>query len=131
MKRTPVNPWSWSLKFGFNQAEIIEGHRKQLICAGQTSIDSEGNPQHPNDMRAQMILALENLKAVLAEADMSLADVVQLKIYSTDMDEMMNNFDVFRTYFGDLDIAPPMSVLGVTRLALPPLMFEIDATAFS
>ena len=131
MKRTPVNPWSWSLKFGFNQAEIIEGHRKQLICAGQTSIDSEGNPQHPNDMRAQMILALENLKAVLAEADMSLADVVQLKIYSTDMGEMMNNFDVFRTYFGDLDIAPPMSVLGVTRLALPPLMFEIDATAFS
>ena len=25
MQRTAVNPWKWSLDFGFNQAEIIEG----------------------------------------------------------------------------------------------------------
>lgn len=25
MKRTPVNPWSWSLKVGYNQGEIVEG----------------------------------------------------------------------------------------------------------
>lgn len=42
MERTPVNPWSWSLNFGFNQAEIIEGHRRELICAGQAAMDADG-----------------------------------------------------------------------------------------
>ena len=49
MERTAVNPWKWSLDFGFNQAEIIEGPRRQLICSGQTSVDADGQPQHPGD----------------------------------------------------------------------------------
>ncbi len=64
MKRTPVNPWSWSQKLGFNQAEIIEETKRQLICSGQTAVDAEGNPQHPDDMRSQMALVLDNLEAV-------------------------------------------------------------------
>ena len=66
MKRTPVNPWPWSLQFGYNQAEVIEGVGRQLICAGQTSVDADGTPQHIDDMRSQIALALENLEAVLA-----------------------------------------------------------------
>jgi hypothetical protein len=54
MEREAVNPWDWSLKIGFNQAEIIEGQRRQLICSGQTSMDADGNPRHPGDMRAQV-----------------------------------------------------------------------------
>ena len=46
MKRTPINPWSWSLNVGYNQAEIIEAAKRQLICAGQTSVDDHGNTQH-------------------------------------------------------------------------------------
>ena len=75
MKRTPINPWPWSLNFGYNQAEIIDGATRHLICAGQTSVDAEGNPQHPGDMRGQMSLALDNLETVLKAADMSLANV--------------------------------------------------------
>ena len=129
MHRTPVNPWSWSLNFGFNQAEIIEGAQRQLVCSGQTAVDGDGNPQHPNDMRAQMVLALDNLEAVLAQANMNLTDVTQLKIYTTDMDETTKNFDVLAQRLGSVEVAPPMSILGVTRLALAPLMFEVDATA--
>ena len=76
MQRRAVNPWDWSLKLGYNQAEVIEGPRRQLICAGQTAVDGQGKPQHPNDMRAQIALALDNLEAVLAGADMSLGDVL-------------------------------------------------------
>ena len=65
MKRIPVNPWSWSLNVGYNQAEILEGAKRQLICAGQTSVDADGNPQHASDMRGQITLALDNLEAVL------------------------------------------------------------------
>lgn len=37
MKKTPVNPWSWSLRVGYHQGEIVEGATRQLNCAGQTA----------------------------------------------------------------------------------------------
>ena len=40
MQRTAVNPWEWSLKLGYNQAETIEGISRHLICAGQTAVDA-------------------------------------------------------------------------------------------
>lgn len=129
MKRTPVNPWSWSLNFGYNQAEIVEGADRQLICAGQTAVDAEGNPQHPEDMRNQITLALDNLEAVLSAADMGLGNITRLNIYATDVDEAMKHFDVLGARFGPIDAAPPMTLLGVSRLAIPGLMFEIEVTA--
>lgn len=129
MQRTTVNPWDWSLKLGYNQAEIIEGTSRQLICAGQTAVDAEGNPQHAGDMRGQIGLALDNLEAVLAKADMSLINVIRLMIYTTDVDEALKNFDLLGMRFGPIQCAPPMTLLGVTRLAIPSLLFEIEATA--
>lgn len=129
MKRTAVNPWPWSLTFGYNQAELLEGMTRHLVCAGQTAVDAEGNPQHPDDMRNQMALALDNLEAVLSAAGMGLADILRLSIYSTDVDETLKNFDVFGSRFGPVNASPPMTLLGVTRLAIPHLMFEIEATA--
>ncbi|EEA94602.1 RidA family protein [Pseudovibrio sp. JE062] len=129
MKRTAVNPWAWSLKLGYNQAEVIEGTKRQVVCAGQTSVDGEGNPQHPGDMRSQIALALDNLEAVLSAADMGLANITRLRIYATDVDEAMKHFDLLGARFGPVQAAPPMTLLGVTRLAIPPLMFEIEATA--
>ncbi|MAB18873.1 MAG: enamine deaminase RidA [SAR116 cluster bacterium] len=129
MKRTAVNPWQWSLNFGFNQAEIIEGPRRQLVCAGQTSVDADGNPQHEGDMRAQVSLALDNLEAVLKAADMGFANVIRLGVFVTDMDEALKNFDLLGACFGPAGVAPPMTLLGVTQLAMPPLMIEIEATA--
>lgn len=129
MNRTPANPWPWSLQLGYNQAEILEGVTRQVTCAGQTSVDGEGSPQHAGDMRNQIILALDNLEAVLDSAGMGLADVTRLGVYTTDVDEALQNFDVLGTRFGPLNAAPPMTLLGVSRLAMPPLMFEIEATA--
>ncbi|SHH56405.1 RidA family protein [Marivita hallyeonensis] len=131
MQRTAVNPWDWSLKFGYNQAEVIEGARRHLICAGQTAVDGDGAPQHPGDMRAQIDLALDNLEAVLTKADMDLGNVTRLGVYATDVDEALKNFDLLGQRFGPHQSAPPMTLLGVTRLAIPGLMFEIEATAMA
>ncbi len=129
MKRTPVNPWQWSLNFGYNQAEIIEGPDRHLMCAGQAAIDAEGRPQHAEDMSSQMSTALDNLESVLAAAQMVLANVVRLVIYTTDVDEAMKHFEVLGTRLGESEVRPPMTLLGVTRLAFPELMIEIEATA--
>jgi enamine deaminase RidA (YjgF/YER057c/UK114 family) len=129
MERTAVNPWDWSLKLGYNQAEVIDGVTRQVICAGQTAVDGEGTPQHPGDMRAQISLALDNLEAVLKTAGMDLNSVVKLGIYTTDVDEAVKHFDLIGMRFGQYQVAPPMTLLGVTRLAIPGLLFEIEATA--
>jgi len=129
MQRTAVNPWPWSLNLGYNQAEILEGVNRQLTCAGQTSVDAEGVPQHAGDMRSQLTLALDNLELVLTAANMSLANITRLNIYTTDVDQALQTFDVLGARMGPLNAAPPMTLLGVTRLAMPELMIELEATA--
>jgi enamine deaminase RidA (YjgF/YER057c/UK114 family) len=129
MQRTAVNPWNWSINLGYNQAEIIEAPRRQLICAGQTAVDGAGAPQHLGDMRGQIGLALDNLETVLIAAGMGLGNVTSLRIYATDVDAALQHFDLLGARFGVINATPPMTLLGVTRLAIPTLMFEIEATA--
>ncbi|MDA9250092.1 RidA family protein [bacterium] len=129
MKRTAVNQWNWSLNLGYNQAEIIDGATRQLIVAGQTAVDENGAPQHIGDMRGQIGLALDNLEAVLAGADMDLSNIIKLGVYATDVDEALKNFDLMGMRFGPFQVSPPMTLLGVTRLAILGLLFEIEATA--
>lgn len=131
MKRQAVNPWEWSTKLGYNQAESVEGVSRQLICAGQTAVDGNGAPQHTGDMRAQIGLSLDNLEAVLEGAGMTLANVVRLGIYVTNTQEALKNFDLLSMRFGPHQVAPPMTLLGVSELAIPGLMFEIEATAMA
>ena len=127
MERTPINPWSWSTKLGFDQAQLIEGHRRQLVCSGQDAVDADGNPQHPGDMAAQLELALDNLEAVLAAADMTLADVVRLNMFTTDVGELLKHNELLTDRFGDSRYAT--SVVGVAQLPAPQLLVMLEATA--
>ncbi len=127
MERRAINPWSWSLNLGFDQAQLIEGHRRQLVCSGQDAVDADGQPQHPGDMAAQLELALDNLEAVLAAADMTLANVVRLNVYTTDFDEFVKHWASLTDRFGNSRFTT--SLLGVTRLFTPQLLVLLEATA--
>jgi enamine deaminase RidA (YjgF/YER057c/UK114 family) len=129
MQRTPINPWPWSLPLGYNQAELVQGATRHLTCAGQTAVDASGAPQHAGDMRAQLALALDNLGAVLAGAGMGWGHVTSLTIHATDVDAALMNFDLLGQRLGPAGVAPPMTLVGVTRLAIAPLMIEVTATA--
>jgi enamine deaminase RidA (YjgF/YER057c/UK114 family) len=129
MERTPINPWSWSTNLGFDQAQLVEGHQRQLFCSGQDAVDAAGNPQHPGDMAAQLELALDNLEAVLAGAGMTLADIVRLNVYTTDVDELFKHFSRLPERFGSTDRRFATTVLGVSRLAAPQLLVLLEATA--
>jgi enamine deaminase RidA (YjgF/YER057c/UK114 family) len=129
VQRTAVNPWQWSLQVGFNQGEIVEDGQRVLFCAGQTSVDGEGNPMFAGDMPAQISLAVDNLEAVLRGAGMSLANVVRLNIYTTDVDSFIATSGALGERTGAAGVAPPGTLLGVARLAFPELMVELEATA--
>ncbi|MFC5748062.1 RidA family protein [Actinomadura rugatobispora] len=129
MERTAVNPWAWSVEMGYNQGEIVSGHTRTLYCAGQTSMSGDGKPQNVDDMAAQLALSLDNLEAVLGEADMSLANLVRLNVYTTDVDRLFEHYGVLASRLGAGGVAPSTTMLGVTRLAIPDLMVELEGTA--
>jgi enamine deaminase RidA (YjgF/YER057c/UK114 family) len=129
MERTAVNPWQWSMNFGFNQGELVDGANRVLFCSGQTSVDADGAPQHPGDMRAQLSLALDNLEAVLRDGGMGLGNVVRLNFYTTDVDAYLASSAVLRERLGAAGAMPAGTLLGVARLAFPELMVEIEGTA--
>ena len=60
---------------------------------------------------------------------MDLTNITRLGVFATDVDEALKNFDLMGMRFGPVQAAPPMTLLGVTRLAIPGLLFEIEATA--
>ena len=128
-ERTAVNPWNWSVNFGFNQGELVEGATRTLYCAGQTSVDENGAPQHTGDMAAQIALATDNLEAVLRDGGMTLANVVRLNFYTTDVDAYLTNAGVIGERLAAAGVAPAGTLLGVARLAFPELLIEIEATA--
>lgn len=131
VERTAINPVTWSVEMGFNQAELVSGCTRTLYCSGQTAMSADGVPQHEGDMAAQLALGLDNLEAVLAHASMALADVVRLTVYTTDVEVLLQHYGVLAGRLAAAGVAPATSMLGVSRLAIPGQMVELEATAMS
>jgi len=128
-QRTAINPWTWSAELGFNQGELVTGHTRTLYCSGQTAMSADGKPEHDGDMAAQVALSLDNLEAVLGEAGMSLANLVRLTVYTTDVDGLFPHYGVLAARLGAAGAAPATTMLGVTRLAIPGQLIELEGTA--
>lgn len=129
MERRIVNPWTWQDQFGYVQANEAGGVERVLVCAGQTSVDADGQPMHEGDMGAQVGQALDNVETVLSEAGFELADVVRLNYYVTDVDAFVQAGGVYGARLAEAGCRPASTLLGVARLAIPALMVEIEATA--
>jgi enamine deaminase RidA (YjgF/YER057c/UK114 family) len=74
-------------------------------------------------------LSLDNIERVLQEAGMTLADVVRINVFTTDVDAMMESWEDLAKRFAAAGGRPTSTLVGVTRLAFPELMVEIEATA--
>ena len=130
MEQRKVNPWTWQDQFGFSQAIEVSGGQRVVYCAGQTSTDEDGKTVAPGDMRAQTEKALDNVETVLREAGLGLENVVRLNYYVTDVDRYLREGgQVVGERLGPLGVQPASTLLGVSRLAFPDLLIEIEATA--
>jgi enamine deaminase RidA (YjgF/YER057c/UK114 family) len=129
MDRNIINPWTWQDNFGFVHANQISGVKQSLLCAGQVSVDDDGNPVNAGDMAAQINKALDNLETVLAGAGFTLADVVRLNYYTTDVDAFIEASAAFGPRLGQAGCRAASTLLGVSRLAFPELLVELEATA--
>ncbi|MFH0915322.1 MAG: RidA family protein [bacterium] len=129
MERRAINPEKWQDRFDFSQAIDVRGARQVLFCAGQISVDADGNPIHAGDMMAQFHCALDNLETVLGQAGLKLADVVRLNYYVTDIPAFLEAVPKVGARLKEANCKPASTLLGIVRLAEPDWMIEIEATA--
>ncbi|GAA4659390.1 RidA family protein [Streptomyces chumphonensis] len=129
MERTAVNPVTWSVDKGFHQGELVSGHTRTLYISGQTATSAEGAPLHDGDMAAQLALSVDNVAAVLREAGMSLANLVRLNVYTTDVDRLFPHYGLLAERLAAAGVAPTTTMLGVSRLAIPGQLVELEGTA--
>jgi enamine deaminase RidA (YjgF/YER057c/UK114 family) len=128
MAQNEVNPWEWSKAYGFSQAIKLTEPRDWLVCSGQTAIGPDGSVPRSADMGEQVRLALENVVTVLEAGGMTPADIVKVKIYTTDVDACIGVLGAtMQEVLGS--ILPASTLLGVPRLAFPELMIEIEVMA--
>ena len=129
MERQIINPWRWQDEYGFVQANEVSDARRVLYCAGQVSVDAEGNPLHPGDMGAQIAQSLDNLETVLDNAGFEMSDVVRLNFYTTDVDRTMEAWSLIKDRLARTGCRQVSTLLGVARLYHPDILIEIEATA--
>lgn len=97
-----------------------------IWVSGQVGIDADMKPAE--GMHAQAQIAFACLKLVLEEAGASLADVVELTTFHTDLHGEVDAFVAVKDqYFPSR--YPSWTAVGVTQLALPGLVIEIRAVA--
>lgn len=112
---TPLNPSTIAPPFArYSHGMEVPAGRRLVFCSGQLGVAADGTV--PEDVRAQADLCFANIAAILAEAGMTLADIVRINAYVTDRAHMKGYMEARDAHVGAL---PPASTLmivsGFTR----------------
>ena len=123
-----LNPDTLSKPPGYTHVVDMAGPARIIYIAGQLALDRSGKMVGVGDFRAQAIQVFENLKSALAAVGASFNDVVKTNTYVLDMSHRPILREVRDSYLNKA--APPASTLvGVTALAYPEALIEIEAIA--
>ena len=107
-------------RIGYNQAVETE---HALYVSGQPGWDEHA--EVAEGFEAQAHLALDNVEAVLAEAERSLDDLAKVTAYLVDPAEHLEAFlGVWDERLGEP--RPASTIVGVDSLALPAFLVELD-----
>ena len=98
--------------------------RKHISISGTASIDSDGRIVHPGDVLQQLDRTLENVEALLKEADAGLGDVCMFIVYVRDPSDMAVTEKVMRERFG----SAPMQIV-TAPVCRPGWLIEIECQA--
>lgn len=103
----------------------VAPNARWLLCSGQLGIDADDHV--PDDVEGQARLCFANISAILASADMGLADIVRINAYVSDAEYLAGYMKVRDEVIG---APPPASTLMVVSgFARPHFKVEIEAIA--
>jgi 2-iminobutanoate/2-iminopropanoate deaminase len=96
--------------------------------SGQVSQDEAGKMVHRGDFAGQARQALANLKAMVEAAGGTLNDIIKVNTYLTDLRYREELARVRAEFFPEGKL-PASTLVGVTGLADPDMLVEIEAIA--
>ncbi|TQM10966.1 RidA family protein [Pseudonocardia kunmingensis] len=128
MSLTIVNPTELHdpVPFGYSHVAAVRG--ELVLVGGQYGSDAAGQPV-PGGFETQVDTAFAHLGTALAAVGLGYGDVARLGTYVVDHD--LDKLAVVGAHLHRIwgDRPPAQTLIGVAALALPGMLFEVDAVA--
>jgi 2-iminobutanoate/2-iminopropanoate deaminase len=105
------------------------GDKTLLQLSGQAAIDADGNIVGGSDMAAQAEYIMDNITAILAAHGATLADVVNIRTFLTDMSQLPEYGKVRAARF--TGTPPTVTTVEVSRLFVPGALLEVEVLAIT
>ncbi|MDP9693549.1 UNVERIFIED_ORG: enamine deaminase RidA (YjgF/YER057c/UK114 family) [Arthrobacter globiformis] len=122
MRKTFGTGSVWEQKLGYSRAVQVDN----TLYISATSASGE-NGIVGNDFYEQTQFILQKLETVLSDAGFALADVVQSKLYLTDISKWEDAGRAHGEVFGE--IRPTLSLVHVLPFLDPEMLVEIELVA--
>jgi enamine deaminase RidA (YjgF/YER057c/UK114 family) len=120
------SPWAAKL---FADVVTVKNPGRMIFLSGMGSEDeTTGKILFLGDFAAQCKYGFDKIKSALVKQHASMADVVKITTYVTDIRSLAATNKCRQDAFGDLPL-PTHTLVAVSQLALPGMLVEIDATA--
>jgi len=111
----------------YSHGVSVDAGARLLFCSGQLGIGPDDAV--PEDAAGQAALCFDNLRAVLREAGMSVADVVRLNAYVTDRACLADYMAARDAFIGSVDPPPASTLMIVAGFAREIFKVEVEAIA--
>lgn len=113
----------------YHRAVRVDGPQSWLFISGHEARDDDGAITHEGDMAGQIELTVRRLDRTVTEAGMTMADVVQIRVFTTDLPACKAQYAVLLDALAALDCAPASLLAEVSALSDPAMLIEIEAVA--
>lgn len=111
----------------YSQVIKVTGAQTILFISGQVDYDAKGQAGHAGDFAGQARATFSALKAQVEAAGGTMTSIVKINTYLVDVRHRSELAAIREEFFGKR--APASTLIGVTALALPGWMIEIEAIA--
>lgn len=132
MRLTLDNPATVAAPFGDRFAHVARldvGGGALLMLAGQVAVDDTGAVHAPGDVTAQAERIFEIIGGVLAAHGAGFGDVLHVRTFMTNLDDLPAYGAVRRRVFARDGTPPASTTVEVSRLFLPGAVLEVEVTA--
>ena len=108
----------------YNQA-VLTGN--MLYISGQIALNPETNELETKELQKETTRVMENLKAILNEAEMDFENVIKTSIFISDMNNFAKINEVYGSYF-NAETAPARETVEVANL---PKFVNVEISAIA
>ena len=109
----------------YSHGIVVPAGQRLVFCSGQLGISADKTV--PPDCAGQTRICFANIAAILAEAGMSLANIIRINAYVTGREHLPDYMAVRNTLF--VEPYPASTLMIVSGFARPEFVVEIETIA--